>query len=258
MSVFQQAANRVVDQLEVLRKMCRDAQPTGDWREIFDILSAYSERNKNNPHTSIFSHQVLLIAQLSYNKRKECGGWCGEFTKYVFQYVARSIGKGPTYWDNPPGADRHGFYRHGSIADYLDGAVFLGELHFEYHLQPAFEQFIGQRMTAVFDAASVADREANLKAFIVDITYEHEMFVAEAVEPAFKQVRDLSGIETRLPGDLDGFVFRFFARKDVARQTRNLRIDTLRNALQALVARGLDQQIAGRLYVVIGYTPFPW
>lgn len=257
MSALDKATKYVVDRLAQLRKVWRDAQPKGEWKTIFTILSAYSERNKHNPHTSIFSHQVLLIAQRSYLKRKEFGGWAGEFTQFVFLYIALSIRKSQTYWDNPPGSDRHGFYVHGSVADYLDGAVFLGDLHFEQHLKPAFSQFIDQRMTSVFDSSSLDDRESNLKSFIVDITNEHEKFVVDAVEPAFSQVRDIAGRRPYPGRATDESFLRFFARKDVARQTRNLRIDTLRDSLQALATRGLDQQAAVRLYVAIGYTKFP-
>ena len=71
------------------------------------------------------------------------------------------------------------------------------------------------------------------------------MFIKEAVEPAFSKVRDLSGW---MPGDIDGYLFRAFAKTDVAGRTRMLRLDTFEKALQKLRSRGLDQSVADQIY----------
>lgn len=223
--------------LEYLRKALKVVEPKGDWKMIFEELYAYSERNKNNPHTSIFSHQALLIAQKAYLGRKQFGGWSGDFTESVFLTVAHSIRAQRGWWDNPPGSNRHGFYQHGSMADYLDGGVFLGELHFKKHLQPGFNKFIKRKMVEIFSKSSKDKVAEDMTDFIQNLIVEHENFIKHAVKPSFDEVRDMARIGI---GEFPGGIHRWFAKETVTNDVRKLRLRTIVKVVRELEKLGLD------------------
>src|SRR5262245_17650383 len=116
--------------------------PTGDWKLILDTLEAYSNRNAANPHSSILSNQMFLIATFSYQGRKEIGGWAGDFVKFVFLFAAKSVAADPVFWDNPPGTEKHAIWPHGSRGDYRFSATRAGDHHFKKHLEPSFYKYI--------------------------------------------------------------------------------------------------------------------
>lgn len=223
---------------------------TGDWKFILDTLEAYSTRNANNPHSSILSHQMYLIASLSFQGRKEVGGWAGDFVKFVFLYSAKSVADDPAFWDNPPGTEKHRIWPHGSKGDYRFSALKAGEHHFEKHLKPSFYQYIRAGFDRILKEAKPEEKMDRMIAYINEVTTEHEAFIKKAVIPAFDRVRVL--------GSAFGDSERWFAKKQVEPDARALRRNTIdRVTLELTSERKITGSERIQLLAVAGLNVMP-
>jgi hypothetical protein len=228
----------------------RPSASTDDWQFILDTFAAYSNRNAANPHSSILSHQMYLIATLSYEGRREAGGWAGDFVKFTFLYAARSVAADPGFWDNPPGTEEHALWPHGSNGDYLFSASRAGAHHFDRHLAPAFYQYIRDGFDRILRESRPQDRLANLTAFVNVVTAEHEAFLRNAVLPACGRVRAV--------GNAFGNIERVYMRNDVAASAQGLRRNTFDRVTLELVQQGRltgDERL--RLLAVAGINIMP-
>ena len=134
-----------VIQIEQRRQSSADA-----WNFILKTLSIYYKDNIGTVDAG-WAHQIFNLANLSFPKRKEVGGWAGDFTRNVLNYSASAI------QDEEPDTDLLDTIppwipiniptpipgvtipiQTGDIGAVLGG----GFTHFLVHLAPAFEQEI--------------------------------------------------------------------------------------------------------------------
>lgn len=70
-----------------------------DWSYILGTLEKYYNDNKTKyPFSSAFSFQIYTLATISYQARKEKGGWAGGLTRASFFYAAKDIENRYSYW----------------------------------------------------------------------------------------------------------------------------------------------------------------
>ena len=218
-----------------------------EWQFIMTTLRDYRTKNMGKLGTKFFSQQIYNVAKLSYDARKEIGGWAGNLVRESLIAAASDIQQRRDFWESPemqPGRKEITLkcylgkdieYDEGDIFSQIEAAAgltdiiyaaYLGSVHFEDHLAPTFYKYIKRDLLIAVEGSTENTMQRNLVVRMKAIRGEHEKFLKFGVVPGFNAIDDLS------------IFSKHCATREIPLAARQLRIETFITVLKEFYNEG--------------------
>lgn len=224
------------------------ANTQSDWARILNITNQYYQNNSSNSAVSAFAYQMRTLANGSHNKRKEVGGWAGDFTRNTLLEAVNDIDANEVFWQNPPETgisfweSQFGYYcdnapdiditdpNNNSLSEHDCGFARSGEHHFDRHLVPAFKKHVSSTLLPIVENNCLEDKVSEILSALNELESEHSLLLNSVLVP---------GLDT-IPGV--SLALRYFAASGIPERAIDLRENTIQEVLKDFLSQGKISQ----------------